>query len=483
MKNLFYLILLVPFFVFGQTESTVLYNWDDPAIVGSNAYDNAYNEIWGVVANNKEIAIIGSTAGTHFFDVTDTSNPQELTGAFVPGAVVGGSIIHRDYHDYQCYLYAVADEGTNSTLQIIDYSNLPATTTVMYDDGAEINRAHNIFIDTSSALLYAVFVRSNTSNRQNLRVFSLADPINPTLVGTYNDIEGRTISGAHDIIVRDDLAYINCGYNGFVVADFSDAANPTLAGTLDNYPQKGYNHSGWLSDDGDYYYMADETHSTDIKVLDITDLSNIVVTDTIDAGNASPFSIPHNLIVRGNYLYASYYYDGLQVFDLTDPAHPVRSHFYDTYPGADRQSYEGAWGVFPYLPSGNVLISDMQSGLYLFEKMDEAITGTMPLLGTTSNCGVLSSNNEVTKQTLEAKIFPKPASDFLTIEVNSEKTESADLELYDITGKLVQQVTPQQLISGTNQWTITIKESLNPGMYILRVKSDSYIYSEKLILE
>ena len=57
--------------------------------------------------NQKEYAVIGSTAGTHFFDVTDSQEIIEV--AFVAGKVQGTEIIHRDFHDYKNYLYIVAD--------------------------------------------------------------------------------------------------------------------------------------------------------------------------------------------------------------------------------------------------------------------------------------------------------------------------------------------------------------------------------------
>ena len=48
-----------------------MFNWNEDTLVGSSAYDNVYNEIWGVAINDREYAIIGSTYGTHFFDVTN----------------------------------------------------------------------------------------------------------------------------------------------------------------------------------------------------------------------------------------------------------------------------------------------------------------------------------------------------------------------------------------------------------------------------
>ena len=156
-------------------------------MVGSWAYDNTYNEIWGFEINNHEFAVIGSTAGTHIFDVSNVQNIYET--AFIAGAYTGGGVIHRDYHDFDGYLYAVCDEGSSSTLQIIDISNLPYSFNVVYDDNALFNKAHNIFIDTSTAKLYAC------ASNNAMDVYSLANPVLPVLINELND---PTIGHVHD---------------------------------------------------------------------------------------------------------------------------------------------------------------------------------------------------------------------------------------------------------------------------------------------
>ena len=74
--------------IFAQAqEANLLGTWNDEALIGSFAYDNAYNEIWGIAAGGKEYAILGSTAGTHFIDVTSPAEPTEAF--FIPGASSG----------------------------------------------------------------------------------------------------------------------------------------------------------------------------------------------------------------------------------------------------------------------------------------------------------------------------------------------------------------------------------------------------------
>jgi hypothetical protein len=72
-------------------------------------------------------------------------------------------------------------------------------------------------------------------------------------------------------------------------------------------------------------------------------------------------------VVVSNYLFLSWYQNGIQVFDITDRTNPVRLGFYDTFPGSPTNSYEGNWGVYPYAGFDKVLVSDIQSGMYVMD--------------------------------------------------------------------------------------------------------------------
>jgi len=76
-------------------------------------------------------------------------------------------------------------------------------------------------------------------------------------------------------------------------------------------------------------------------------------------------SIIHNLYILGNYAHISYYTSGYVVLDITDPTNPQIAGQYDTYPQNNSGNYDGAWGVYPFLPSGNTIVSDMSTGLYV----------------------------------------------------------------------------------------------------------------------
>lgn len=418
--------IIMSLIVFGVNAQSSLnmnlvYQWQDNGLVSSSAHDNTYNEIWGYANNGREYAIIGTTAGTHIFDITDVNNVD--TVYFIPGKAQGSNIIHRDYDTYQDYLYIVADEGASS-LQIADLSFLPDSAPVVYDEDSLIIHSHNIFIDTTSGYLYTCGGATNFGPNK-LSIYGLSsDPTDPQfLLNAEFDVPfwNATIGYLHDIYVRNDTAYCNAGNNGFFVVDFSNLSNVVGLGSLTTYMHQGYNHSGWLHSSGDYYALADENHGLRVKILDVSNLANINVIDTTASNVDDALSIPHNLIFRGDNLYASYYFDGLYVFNTADPNNVSLAGYYDTSTRThDGTKYEGNWGVYPLLPSGKILASDMQEGLFVFEV-------TFPT-------GVNTPVNDE----LDFIVYPNPANDVITVTTTVFKG-SQSYVIANVNGAIVQQ--------------------------------------------
>lgn len=430
MKNyVLALLFCTPLFATGQSvEATLLGHWNDESIPQA-FFANPYHDVWGAVVNDKEIGIITSTLGIHFFDLSNTEAVLEPV-AFAPAPVQGNTIGHRDVKTYLHYAYAVADEGA-STLQVIDMSGLPQSVEIVYESDEFIRTTHNIFIDEDNARLYAV-----GGNGFNLRILSLDNPEQPELLASYPTVE-VPLPYIHDLYVRDNIAYLNAGPAGFIVMDMEDPANPELLGTMTEYIEQGYNHSGWLSDDGQYYYLGDETHGRDIKIVDVSDLSDMKVVATMDA-NSFPGQIPHNVYPQDGLLFVSYYYDGLQVYDVSNPLFPRRVAYYDTYAGPDAEFFAGAWGVF-VLPSGRALISDMNSGFYFFEAIEvPAYTSVTPNITGINACEGTASgfSIEVGTDFLSSGVTlsTEGSSGSLQVELETTDASPGDIVNVSVTG-------------------------------------------------
>ncbi|MEM1121542.1 MAG: choice-of-anchor B family protein [Bacteroidota bacterium] len=313
-----------------------------------------YNDIWGYVdGNQREYAIMGSIDYTHFIDVSDPQNPTQIAQFDAPTGA-----IWRDFKTYLHYGFGVADDG-NATLQIFDLSGLPNTVTKVYDSDEFFSNCHNIFIDEAHARLYAV-----GASRADIVVLDLdPNPAQPTLLQNINLADGYI----HDIYVRDHLAYGSHVYRSKLsVYDLADVDNVQKLGEINS---DGLNHSSWLTKNGNTLIMADETHGTALKVVNTEDLGDMEVVGTIKSTllpNQNN-SIPHNPFVIGNdYVVISYYHEGVQIYNISDPANPVRAGYYDTYPNNFNYSgFDGSWGVYPFLPSGNIIASDIDNGLFV----------------------------------------------------------------------------------------------------------------------
>jgi len=457
MRSLYLTLLALIFhfsaFTQGSSNISLVYQWSDTTLPATSAHLNTYNEIWGVVQGGREYAIIGSTMGTHIFDITDIANVD--TAVFIPGAATGQSLVHRDYHDYNGYLYIVADEDsqlTLSTLQIVDLSYLPDSAPVVYDSNVLFKNSHNIFIDTATARLY---VSGSRSPYKEMRVYDLTpDPLDPILIDSYD-------RGRHDVYVRNDTAYLNDGTSGLYIVDFATPGNPIVEGT--HPADSGYNHSGWLSEDGSVYALAYESFGFPINLLDVSDMSNITILSTISSG-VNALSIPHNLIIRDTFLYASYYNDGLYIFDISDPVNPSIAGFYDTSTELHiNGNYRGAWGVYPLLPSGLVLVSDMQNGLYVLD-VSQAVNPV----------GI--DDNDVKAQKL-VDIHPNPFNEMLVISIDWEKNTRVRVEIFNELGALV---SSSYEVPFNGELRLDT-EKLSTGLYEVSVTGDGLSESHKLI--
>lgn len=430
-------MIIMPSLAQESSNCTLIYQWSNDTIPATTAHQNVYNDIWGYEAEGREYVIMGSTAGTHIFDITDEGQEEEII--FIEGAVTGTQMVHRDFHTYAGYLYTVADEGP-STLQIIDLHDLPNSAPVVYDSPSLIQRAHNIFIDEDAGVLY------RCGGNHQLSLYSLEDPTDPSLIiNCEQDVDNwtQTVGYVHDIYVEDGVAYCNAGGDGLWVVDFSTPTDPVTLGSLTDYEDQGYNHSGWLHESGNYYALADETHGMRIKILDVSDLSDIQVMSFVFSA-VDDLSIPHNLIFEGDFLHVAHYVDGYYVWDLSTANAPQLFAYYDTSEYPHSLGYKGAWGVYPFLSSGKILVSDMQEGLFVLQN---------------------GPNNISENHVVEAAIGPNPVSgNSLNLFLDDQQGQVM-LSVVDESGKLVM----QEIRRASAITEITLPDGLEPGAYILNV--------------
>jgi choice-of-anchor B domain-containing protein len=366
-------MLLASQLVAQQAENiSLVYHYDDPNLPERSS-GQKYNDCWGYVGpNGEEIAIIGTLDSILFFDISDVNNVVKL-----PGVAFGARSTWRDFKTYENYCYAVADQGTEG-LAIINMDDILAGTVTSRQETADFSKCHNIWVDTATAKLYVV--GSNTES-QGLIIYDLSgDPYNPTVFAQYdlgNNGVNCSNTYVHDLHVRNDTAYCNMNATcGFYVFDVS-STTPNFLGSLPTGAfGDGYNHSSWVSEDGSFAVVAEETFGLALSFVDLSDLMDMGIMSTFKDPLLAPEhedNIAHNPFIKGNLCFVAYYHDGLQVLDVSDPTNPIRVGYYDTDTDpTDYSGFSGAWGTYPYFPSGHVIASDMRNGLFVLE-LDQSI--------------------------------------------------------------------------------------------------------------
>ncbi|MEZ4922212.1 MAG: choice-of-anchor B family protein [Crocinitomicaceae bacterium] len=343
------LIILYSFPGISQDAKNVLLldHWMDTNLT-LGVEDARLSDVWGFDQNGGLYCAVGTTEGVSFFQIDQgqLNLVDEMAGAFQ-----GYTVVHRDMKTYRNYLYAVGDEGT-ATLQIFDLSYLPDSVSKVYDSNALFTVCHNIYIDTLNAKLYAC-----GSNNNGMKVIDISNPENPTLIYNYTQVPY-----VHDCYVRNDTAFLNCGYDGLKIYDFSGAI-PIELGLLDFYADQGYNHSGWMSPNGKLYAFCDETLGAKIKLCQLNEYSMIKVDQTFGTDDYLNYT-PHNIYLTNELAFVAYYNEGLRVFDLArSPIKEVGK--YDTFHQETEYTLNGAWGIYVFEKEELILVSDRQNGLYL----------------------------------------------------------------------------------------------------------------------
>jgi choice-of-anchor B domain-containing protein len=462
------LILLSPIILKAQYSSsniTLLGHWYNPAQPAEPTYGIKYNSVWGWVDaahGNTEYAILGSGLGTHFIDISVPSNPVEKD--FVLGFRT--SCIWREYKSYGNYLYVTSDDPVPNSFQIIDMSYLPDSVHVVYDGNTIFERAHTLYIDGDKLYIGSVKEHMPGGSNYSMAVYSLANPELPTLLRALNS-DDPSITWVHDMFVRNDTVYASCGYQGLFMYKYNVGANNfTTINTLTSYVDQGYNHSSALTPDGKTLVFCDEVPAGKVvKILDVTDITNVNMADTI---NSHFGATAHNPYVLGNdrAIIASYQ-DGVQIYDISNPTNVSITGFFDTdtlhgvNDGFTTQAYHGAWGAYVDLPSGLILSSDMQNGLYIFD--------ATAALGVHEN---VSTSNSVI-------VYPNPSNADFSVALKLIHSDELLFELYDISGKKVVDKT-EAISSGYSVKAISTS-NLARGIYLLKISGKEISYTQKIV--
>lgn len=311
-----------------------------------------YAGSWGYAAGGREYALVGEESGTIFADVTDPTNPVEVA------YLTGPPSVWREIKTWSHYAYVVSEgAGAGAGLQIVDLGGLPGSISCVATYTQTFLTAHTLWID-ENGWLYVNGAKTAAGAFAGMRILSLADPENPVDVGAY------TTRYVHDIYVRGDVGYAaEIQDDRVTILDLSDRAAPSIITSFAN--PLGVTHNTWLSEDGRYLGVTAETPGGFLSLYDVSDpLSPVEISEFSGPNLQAPRTFIHNIRMKGELGVASWYTEGFRVIDLSDPTLPVEVGYYDTF-GGPSGGFHGDWDVYPYLPSGTIIASDIENGLIL----------------------------------------------------------------------------------------------------------------------
>lgn len=417
------------------------------------------NDIWGWTdpLNGKEYALIGLTSHTAFVDITNPVNPIYL--GKLPTAT--SNSIWRDIKVYNNYAFIVS-EASGHGMQVFDLTKLRAVTTPQiftrdaYYTG--FGKCHNIAIDEVNGYAYAI---GTSTFNGGPHIINIQNPLNPVAAGGYS---AQNYTHDAQIVVYNgpDTAHIGkqiffgANETKVVVLDVTNKNNIILLSTF-TYTNADFVHQGWLTSDQKYFLLGDEEDestfgfNTKTVIIDMTNLDNPVLKNNYFGVTAAT---DHNGYIKNNEFYLANYRAGMRLIDLSNISNGNMNEvgYFDTYPASNSASFNGAWSVYPYFNSGNIIISDIESGLFVVKKN-----------------AVLSNENFENKI---VSIYPNPSTDLVSVKM---KEEINSIEVIDLLGKTV-------FLNNTInalEYNFSVNDFAK-GVYVIRINKSSV---QKLIVK
>ncbi|MCI0637287.1 MAG: choice-of-anchor B family protein, partial [Actinobacteria bacterium] len=338
-----------------------------------------------VSPSGREYAIMGLSGGTGFVEVTDPGAPVIVEVGDGPDSL---------WHDMKVYgdnCYVVSEAG--SGIQIFDMSQIDLGVVTHVTDlltGGCTTATHTLAVDTTSGFLYRCGGSGTPcgGGPQGLVIYSLANPNLPALAGTWST---RYVHEAQ--VITWDVPGPHFGKQiAFCCTETSSGGGSPALTILDvtnkaaivqmsqtSYASSAFSHQCWVSPDRTRLYLDDElddaSFSSRTRVFNITNLNAPTVVGTFTSGSTS---IDHNLYVVGNRIYESNYRSGLRVFDSTNQNSPTQIAWFDTYPEDDEPEFNSLWNNYPFLPSGHIIGSDIEKGMFVWHVGDPTLVFSFP---------------------------------------------------------------------------------------------------------
>ena len=379
-------------------------------VVGHGRVSN-YNTsdlwVWPGIGKHegKDFAVTGTHSAdgeAYFWDVTDPANMVIIDTIKVDARTVNDVKISENGR-----VGVITREGASNRKNgfvLLDVSD-PFNVSIIkkYNDNLT-GGVHNVFIYNDH--VYALSAGSRYD------VINISDPQNPFRVGSYElNTPGHSI---HDVWVENGIAYSSNWSDGVHVVDVGGVKqeetnrsrnqyNPFLAKAGQGGPgnpvklgswadRNGHNHAAFpfISQSTDNFYIItgdewaksipgeeESVYQGGFHFVDFTDTTTPVETAVYQVPEVGS----HNHWVKGDTLFAGYYYGGIRIVDISgelmgDLYAQGReiAFFMPLDPEGFVANKANVWGTIPY--KGLIYFSDLNSGLWAIKLVDDNPMGT-----------------------------------------------------------------------------------------------------------
>jgi len=423
------------------------------------------NDSWGWTdpTDGAEYALVGLDNGVGFIDISDPVNPIYL--GKLP--THSSPSLWRDVKTYNNYAFVVSEAGGHG-MQVFDLTRLRTVVNppVTFTEDAHYNgfgSAHNLVINEQEGYAYGV---GTSTYAGGPHFVNIQNPLTPVAAGGYSlgsyshDGQVVTYTGPDTDYTGREI-FIGSNETEVVIVDITDKANPLGISTA-TYSNTAYTHQGWLTEDQTYFLLGDEIDevnygfNTRTIVFDFTDLDNPQL--SFEYTGTTP-ATDHNGYVRGNTFYLANYTAGMRVMDISDieNGNMTETGFFDVYPSNDNAGYNGAWNVYPYFNSGNIVITSLFSGGFFLVKSSGSDT-TDPIAICQNITVSLDANGQIM---VDAGLVDNGSSDdsgFFTLELVPNTFDCSNIG----NNAAVLTVTDPSGNTATCNTIITIEDTSNP---------------------
>jgi hypothetical protein len=339
---------------------------EDPVNVEKVASWDGYGGYYADVYGQPGYAFVAQwyDNGVLIVDLSDPAAPTLLKEYSVGSPNQYASAQDVEVHDGLMYI-GLDSDGNDSAIivDVRDPANPVQLTRITINSLRDV---HELNFD--SGWLYLADSRSNHVAIVDLTAYDPDDPPAQITKAAYivNNIGNEFV---HSVLARHGRMYCSAWGSGLWVYDVSDLANtePRLLGKASGRAV----HSCWPTDDRRYVLLCEERRGGPLRIFEMIDQEDgtlaLEFRDEYKVTTNRAISV-HNVMLVGYRAFCAWYQIGLQVFDLDPATGELRLiGSYDTTSSSGSGGYDGAWGVYPYNGQDQVLISDIQTGLWVLD--------------------------------------------------------------------------------------------------------------------